>query len=253
MGDVDPSARPLGQHEVPGDDGFFRDGGYALQAQPGGVASLVHVSAGSERRVFAVHENGQVEHSAVFEGPAQDGRIPDGPAGIGQRHGAGLGQFAGFCQAFAPASGGDRGDGMDPRRRACRPLPYEFHGGRVVDDRLGVRHACYGRDAARGSRERAAFQSLPVLESGFAEMGVQIDQARQDEQAVRIDDRGAFRLVVRRPVDDPAVAHPEIALLVAAGSGVDDASVLDYGEPRAFGCAADGIRSVRPHRARLRR
>ena len=84
-------------------------------------------------------------------------------------------------------------------------------------------------------------------------MGVQIDQARQDEQAGRIDDRGAFRLVVRRPVDDPSVAHPEIALLVAAGSGVDDPSVADHRKPGDSGCAADGIRSVRPHRAHLRR
>ena len=249
LGDVDPPARPLRQHEVPCHDGFFRDGGYALQAQPCCVASFVHDAAGGERRVFAVYDDRQVEHPAVFEGAPQDGWIPDGPVRIGQRHGAGLGQFAYFGQAFSRSPGRECGNGIDLRRRSGCPGPNESHGGRVVDDRIGIRHTRHAGDAARDGGARPAFEVFPVFVSGFAEVDVHIDQAGQDELTGRVDDGGALRIAVRGPIDDPALADPEIALFVTAGSGIDDASVADLRDSRASGC----IRSVRPHRARLRR
>src|SRR4029078_4610205 len=68
----------------------------------------------------------------------------------------------------------------------------EIDGGRVVDDRRGIRLADDGGDAARGRGLAGRREGFAVAGAGFADKGAHIDQPRGHDLARAIDDVGTF-------------------------------------------------------------
>ena len=82
---------------------------------------------------------------------------------------------------------------------------------RVRRGRIGVRHLEHRGDAAHDGAERAGFEIFLVGRTGFAEMHLGVDHARQDMQAAAIDRlaRGRRRQLSDR--GDPSGRDAEIA------------------------------------------
>ena len=104
------------------------------------------------------------------------------------------------------------GDGADRLHVAVAGLPAEppdllDHAG-GVGDREGVGHGVHGGEAADGGRAGAGQHGLGVLAAGLAQVGVQVDQAGQQDLAVGLDDGRRRRR--SRPVPTAAMTSPSI-------------------------------------------
>lgn len=102
-------------------------------------------------------------------------------------HGAELGELA------ALQADGDRTDGLDVAVAVLLAEPVDLldHTG-GVGDREGVGHGEHGGVAAGGRRARARQHGLGVLAARFTQMGVQVDEAREEHLSGRVDDLGAL-------------------------------------------------------------
>jgi hypothetical protein len=81
------------------------------------------------------------------------------------------------------------------------------HAGRV-GHRVGIGHRVHRGEPAERGRLGAALHGLGVLAAGLAQVGVQVDQARQRDQSVGLDDLGADgRIRGQRAVGDGQVGR----------------------------------------------
>ena len=78
-----------------------------------------------------------------------------------------------------------------PGRVAVRVHLFDDAG--VVGDRGGVGHGVHRGEAADRGRPGAAQHGFAVFEARLTQVGVQVDQAGEREQAVGVDDAGAGR------------------------------------------------------------
>ena len=162
----------------------------------------------------------------VVDALAVVGEDPDARGGVGHR--AELGELL----ALEPD-----GDGTDRRDVAVAGLAAEppdlLDDAGGVGDRVGVGHRVHGGEAAERRGPGAGLDGLGVLAAGLAQVGVQVDQAGQRDQAVGVDRRW------RRRADRP-------------GADLGDDAV---GEQEVGGVAAEQARAahqVRRSRANLR-
>src|SRR6476620_1250227 len=85
---------------------------------------------------------------------------------------------------------------------------------RAVGDRIGVGHREYGGVSAQSSCCRTGFDILGVFSSGLAQMGVQIDEAGQQDLAGGIDDIGIVGYgQPGADVRDLSVGHQDVDLV----------------------------------------
>ena len=206
-----------GQHDVAGHDGLLRDGGPPRQAQPPGELTLV--AAGDtvgQPRVLGVLGDDAVEGADILQGPAHDARVLHAAPVVGEDAdpGAGAGHQTQLGQLLTGQPLGDRAHRVDVDE-AGAPAQVQHGLGDLggVADRRGVRHGQHGREAADRGSLGAALDGLGVLPAGLAQVGVQVDEPGQQDQAVRLEPVGALREVVDGP---------------DGGDGaVDDQDVLD--------------------------
>ncbi|GAA3116509.1 hypothetical protein GCM10017600_41640 [Streptosporangium carneum] len=98
-----------------------------------------------------------------------------------------------------------------------------------VGDRVGVGHGVHRGVAAEGGGAGAGLDGLRVLPAGLAEVGVQVDQARQSDEAPGVD-----RLVtaqVLADLRDDAVADQDVDRLAAEDPGALDDDGLHWISP----------------------
>ncbi|BFO19876.1 hypothetical protein SHKM778_62640 [Streptomyces sp. KM77-8] len=126
----------------------------------------------------AAHDHGVVDALAVVG--------EDGDAGRGLVHGAQLGELGPF------QADGDGADGLHVAVAGLLAEPPDLldHAG-GVGHREGVGHGEDAGVAAARRRAGAGQDGLGVLAAGLAQMGVQVDQARQEHLAAGLDDLGA--------------------------------------------------------------
>ncbi len=84
---------------------------------------------------------------------------------------------------------------------------------RGVGDRIGVRHRVHRGEATERRRARAGLHRLGVLTAGLAQVRVQIDEAGQQDQTVRVDLVIAGQL--RADGRDDAVVDEDVGLPAA--------------------------------------
>ncbi len=206
----------------------------ATAGQPGqpeaaGEIALVHLRALGQPRLLGVLGDDAVEGLDVLQRASHQHRVVHAVAVVGEHPdpGRGVGHGAELGELGALEPDGDRADRVDVAVAALPAEPPDLlddAGG--VGDRLGVRHRVDGGVAAHGRGLGAGQHRLGVLASGLAQVGVEVDQAGQRDQAGPVDDLGAVRRRVRGEVVADRGDHPVVQQQVGRGA-VEDRGPLD--------------------------
>ena len=96
--------------------------------------------------------------------------------------------------------------------------------GCVVGDGIGVRHRRDGRVPAGGGRPRPGLDRLLLLEPGFAQVRVQIDQPGREDQPVAVEDLGRRGVEAASDVGHHPVPDVHVGDLVEPGAWIHHAS-----------------------------
>src|SRR5690606_10230459 len=105
--------------------------------------------------------------------------------------GAGADELADLGEPLTLESDGDRADRVDPGGADAPSLREdEADGGGVVDRRVGVRHGADGGEPTGGSGTRARRDRLLVLAAWLAQVDVDVDEPRRDDEAGDVDHLG---------------------------------------------------------------
>ena len=90
-------------------------------------------------------------------------------------------------------------------------VPHVVGDHRAVGDRVGVGHREYRGVATQSRCGRTGFDVLGVFAAGFAQMGVQVDEAGQQDLAAGVEDVGVVGdRQVRADVGDLAVVDQHV-------------------------------------------
>ena len=201
-----------GEQHVAGDDRLLGDGGPAAQAELGGDGALVHLGALGQPRLLGVLGDDAVERLHVLQRAAHDHRVVDALAVVGEDPDAGGGVVHRAQLGELLALQAD-GDGADRLHVAVAGLPAEppdlLDDAGGVGDREGVGHGVDGGVAAEGGGAGAGEDGLGVLAAGLAQVGVEVDQAGQQDLPVGVDRRSAPS--ASRPVPTAAMRAPSIS------------------------------------------
>jgi hypothetical protein len=200
----------------------------ALDPEHRGNGPLVRRSSGLQRRVLAMIDDRNVEHRGVFQRAAHQQRRRDRPAIVGDGDAAGVSQVADFRQLFAVLPNRDGANRIDARdAHVGRALQDELRDRRVVVDRVRVRHAGHGREAARHRRLRARRDRLFVFLPRLAQMDVNVDQPGRDDTTRRqFHDLSRTGRQVAADARDAAVLDQDVEFSVAARNRIDHVNVL---------------------------
>ena len=184
--DVNVAAGHLREQDVASRGNRFRDAGNAGQAQRCRHRAFVRAAVAFQRLIFAVLDHRHVEHARVLERAAREDRRRHRQPVIGHRHAAGLFQFGDVGELFALLSPRHRANWIHARQSGFRGLLQDQlrHAG-VVVDRLGVRHARHGGEAACHRRRGARRHRFLVLLPRLAQVHVHVDESRAHHKAGR--------------------------------------------------------------------
>ncbi len=255
---VDMGAGVVGEDYVARDYDVLGGMRPALQAKAGGDRALVHDGLLGHGFVLTMVENGQVEHLGVFDGPAHDLVAFNAEAVVRNGDDPGLLQRAVRRELLALHADGDAAGGIDMHRNRARGVVDQLNGASVVGRRGRVGHADDRREAAGGGSHRAGKNGFLVGLAGFAEMHVNIHEARADDEAGRVNHRGLLLLRRTEVFGELAVDYEDIALAVPLGGGINDSAVRDDQEThdksaakygRIIACGLRGrsrLRGIRP-------
>ena len=123
-------------------------------------------------------DDNQVVPAGLLQGKPHDPGVQHGPAVVGNGDRSGLFQLPVVAKEAALQPLGHGRDRVYPRQAGLGRLRQDVFGdGGVVVDRPGVGHAAHRAETATDSRPAAGRDGLLVLESRFAQVHVQVDQA----------------------------------------------------------------------------
>jgi hypothetical protein len=148
-----------------------------------------------ERRIFAVIDDWRNQHARVFQCTTHQQRRCNRSAIVGKRDAACGLLFAKLGELLSRRSQRHCAD----RVYACEPglggfLQDELCDARMIIDRFSIRHTCHGREATSNCRCGTTRDRLFVFLPGFSQVHVNIDEAGNDEAALRnFNDVGAVR------------------------------------------------------------
>ena len=186
-----------------------------------------------------VHDEG-AEVLRVVQRIAHDARIGDRGLAIREGHGAGALQEADLGQFLTLEAFGQRRDDvhMDdgPLARAALHVVDQRY---LIDDRLGIRHAHDGRDAARCRGKARGLEGFAMLLAGIARIDLRVDEPGAENVSVAVDDRRpGWRIAAQMSADvrDHAICDQQPAGLIAPRCRIDDACIDEDG-------AGGGIRT----------
>src|SRR5262249_6655523 len=134
---------------------------------------------------------------------------------VGEGDGPALDKTADLGQFLALATLGDGADGEDIGVAGALGLEMnELRGSLRVDGRLGVGHARYRRDTAGQRRGGAGGDGLVLLAARLAQVDVHVDQARADDQAVRVERAVSAKVRLRVEANNAAIVNPQVGDLI---------------------------------------
>ena len=188
-----PGTGITGQKRITSHDRLLGGTRPAGQTQPGSGRALVGNGPDGEPGFLGVLGDQHTKTRGVLQCTAHDERIVHAQPVVGEHpdlrhtrgHQAHLGELA------ARKSHRHRADRMDvyqPDLPAA--LPYMVGDHRTVGDGIGVGHREHRGVAAESRCCGTGFDVLGVLPAGFAQMGVQVHQAGQQNLAWRVDHLG---------------------------------------------------------------
>ena len=196
MRNVQSRSGQLRQLYVARDTNRFRGSGHARQSEPRGRNPFAHHRAGRERNVFGMLDHRDPERVAIIHHLARKLRSSDRFAVIAYGHDPGVTHRRNF---------GDRLTFTTDRRRTNRPdadaatspraIENKSRHARVVVHRLRIRHAAHRGEAALRRRTCASFDRLRIFLPGFAQVHVNVDKSRRDDQSTGIEN---FQPIGRR-------------------------------------------------------
>jgi hypothetical protein len=222
VADVQPGAGQLGELDVAGDDGGLGDRGPAGQAETSRQLTLVAAGvAPGQPRVLGVLGDHPVERPDVLQGPAHQPRIGDAVAVVGEHpdRGRGAGHQPELGQLTPGQALADRAHGDDLSCPSRRPSAATCSAASAVSV-TGSVFAIASTAVKPPRRGRgAAGVGLRVLAPRLAQVGVQVDEPRQRDEAVRVHplDVGSRRWRGRRSGRRAAAGRPDRAEQVGAG------------------------------------
>ncbi len=231
VADVQRRADVGGEQAVPGDDSLLGHGRPAGQPEPPGHLPLVELRALGEPGFLRVLRDDPVERLHVLQCAAHQHGVGHAPPVVREHPdpGRGVGHRAEFGQ---PRSGQAHGDRPDRVHVAVPGLPPEppdlFHHACGVGDRVGVGHRVHGGEAAQRRRPGAGLHGLGVLAARLAQVSVQVHEARQGDEARRVEDLGARRGSAVTDAVDHAPADQDVG-----GVAAQRPRALDQPGPRA--------------------
>jgi hypothetical protein len=176
-------------------------------------------------------------------------RVAHGVVGIGEGHGAGLGEQADLRQFLALEAHRQRAIGIHVRKlHLARAARHELDQRGIVERRFRVGQQHHRGDAADRSRHAGAFQRFLVLLARLAGMDARIDHAGREIEAAAVDRLDAVGCPrgeeVGAEIGDLAVADQDGAEILAAARRIDDAGV-DVG--RRAGVRRGGLVDLAAH------
>ena len=188
--------------------------------------ALVHHALPDEIRILHVVDDEGVEIARIGQSAPHHLRVGDRAGAVRERDRAGLLEQTdlGHSWPASPLVRAAAGTDMDDGRIARAPQ-NEIDHGRIVDDRVGVRHRNDGRNAARRRRLAGAFQRLAMRRSRFADERPHVDQARRQHLSAAIDEHRVGGSRSRAHLGDRAIDHQHAATLLAAGRGIDEPGI----------------------------
>src|SRR5713101_4587332 len=236
VGDVNVRARQLGQQDVARHHDVLGRPRLAQESQLGRDQSLVHRPAVRQVLVLGMADDGRAEGQGVFHRAAVDLGVHDALAVVGEGDAPRLGQLGHLGQLLALEAARDGADRVDAHDAFDARLGHDVVRDRaVVVDRIGIRHAGHGREAARGRGARAAGDGLLILVAGLPEMDVDVDQAGTDDLAGGVHDlRALGRLQILSDLRDAAVGREHVGDGVQSVRRIHDAAALDEEAHAAF-------------------
>ena len=184
----------LGELHIAGDANRFRRRGHPAQAQARGSHALTHDRPGSQGNVFGMLHHRKIERAAIIHDLAGEPGGRNRPAIIGNTHDARVFHARNFGDRFALAPHGGRAN--RPHSNAAGDpgaIHNEARDGSIVIDRLGIRHAANRGEPSTRRRPRACFDSLRGFLSRLAQVHVDIDKARSDDQSAGVKKLRALR------------------------------------------------------------
>ena len=191
VADVEAGADVGGQQAVAGDHCLLGHRRPAGQPEPARELALVHLGALGQPRLLGVLGDDAVERLDVLQRTAHQHRVVHALAVVGEHpHPSGrVGHRAELGELVAGQADGDGADGVDVAvagLAAQAPDLLDHPGG--VGDRVGVGHRVHGGEATHRGGLGAGEHCLGVLATGLAQVGVQVDQAGERDQAGGVDD-----------------------------------------------------------------
>ena len=203
-------------------------------------------------RLLGVLGDQHADSGGVLQGTAHHQRVVHADAVVGEHlhlpdpcgHQPHFGEL-GPCQAD-----GDRADRVDvDESDLLAAVPHVVGDDRGVGDRVGVGHREHRGESAECCCRRTSFDVLGILSAGLAQVGVQVDEPRQQHLSRRVDDVGrvgdapdradCFDLAVGdQDVDGIALTvEPHVAdhdhALIASSSGADQ-QVEQHRHPHVY-------------------
>ena len=175
---------------------------------------------------LAVFDDRNTEHRGVFERASHQQRGGHRPSIVGDRHTAGAFQLGDVGQLLALLAARHRADGIDPRQvRLGRFLEDEFGDAGVVVHRVRVRHARDRGESASDRRRGSSRDRLLVLLTRLAQVDVDVDQARADDQTGRNLDDGHIAVdgKISAHTRDAIAVDQDVEHAVPPVCGIDDA------------------------------
>ena len=174
----------------------------------------IHAGALRHARVFGVLDHAQAHARRGGQGFAHDAVFQNRMAVVGHRDGAGGFERGKIVERFALRSARGRGDGEDAHtaRRAPGPcIQRVISGESLTGD--GIGHGGHGGESSRCRGCGAGGDGLFVALARLAQMHVNVDEARRNSQAGRIEDFGAiggFQLAGGGDFGDAAVFEQNV-------------------------------------------
>ena len=228
VGDVEMRARPLREAEIAGDHDLFGDRRISGQAEARRDGAFVDDAVAAQTAILGVHDHRRIDQRRILEHPPHHPCVHDRRAVVAEGDRSGVAQRDHLRHHLAREPARRRRDRPDPRERfLLRAIEDVHRDRRVVVDRIRVRHAGNLGEAARDGGGTPAAEILLVLLAGRAQMGVQIDEPRDDPGAGCLEDLGPVGRELRSDRRDAAVLDQTVEGIVAVLTGIEQAAPAD--------------------------
>ena len=191
VADVQPGADVPGEQHVAGDDRLLGDGGPAGQPEPAGDrrprSSARPRSAAAPAACWAMTPSNALTYSSARRISAGVGdAVPSSENTRTRAAESAIAPSSASCSPASPTVTAPTGRTSHAAGLAAEP-PDLLDDAGGVGDRVGVRHRVHGGVAAERGGAGAGLDGLGVLAAGLAQVGVQVDQAGQRDQAAGVD------------------------------------------------------------------